>query len=51
VTEHVYQPMIEVIDYLHDNGFRTYMVTGGGQGFVREYAEEVYGVPLEQVVG
>jgi hypothetical protein len=43
--------MIEVIDYLHDKGFRTYMVTGGGQEFVRECAEEVYGVPLEQVVG
>lgn len=51
VTELVYQPMLEVMDYLRDNGFRTYIVTGGGQEFVREYAEEVYGVPPEQVVG
>jgi hypothetical protein len=51
VTELVYQPMLEVMDYLRDNGFRTYIVTGGGQEFVRVYAEEVYGVPTEQVVG
>jgi hypothetical protein len=51
VTELVYQPMLEVMDYLRDNGFRTYIVTGGGQEFVRAYAEEIYGVPPEQVVG
>jgi phosphoserine phosphatase len=50
-TELVYQPMLEVMDYLRDNGFRTYIVTGGGQEFVRVYSEEVYGVPPEQVVG
>jgi phosphoserine phosphatase len=50
-TELVYQPMLEVMDYLHANGFRTYIVTGGGQEFVRIYSEQVYGVPVEQVVG
>ena len=43
--------MLEVMDYLRANGFRTYIVTGGGQEFVRVYAETVYGVPPEQVVG
>jgi phosphoserine phosphatase len=47
----VYQPMLEVMDYLRANGFRTYIVTGGGQEFVRVYSEKVYGVPPEQVVG
>ena len=51
VTELVYQPMLEVMEYLRDNGFRTYIVTGGGQEFVRVYAEDVYGIPPEQVVG
>jgi hypothetical protein len=51
VTDLVYQPMLEVMDYLRANGFRTYIVTGGGQEFVRVYAEGVYGVPTEQVVG
>jgi phosphoserine phosphatase len=50
-TELVYQPMLEVMDYLRANGFRTYIVTGGGQEFVRVYSEQVYGVPPEQVVG
>jgi phosphoglycolate phosphatase-like HAD superfamily hydrolase len=50
-TELVYQPMLEVMDYLRANGFRTYIVTGGGQEFVRIYSEQVYGVPVEQVVG
>jgi phosphoserine phosphatase len=50
-TELVYQPMLEVMEYLRANGFRTYIVTGGGQEFVRVYSEEVYGVPVEQVVG
>ena len=50
-TELVYQPMLEVMEYLRANGFRTYIVTGGGQEFVRVYAERVYGVPVEQVVG
>jgi phosphoglycolate phosphatase-like HAD superfamily hydrolase len=50
-TELVYQPMLEVMDYLRANGFRTYIVTCGGQEFVRVYSERVYGIPPEQVVG
>jgi haloacid dehalogenase-like hydrolase len=50
-TELVYAPMLEVLKYLRANGYRTYIVTGGGQEFVRAYAEAVYGVPPEQVVG
>jgi len=50
-TALVYQPMLEVMQYLRDNGFKTYFVTGGGQGFVRVYSERVYGIPPEQVVG
>jgi len=50
-TELVYQPMLEVMDYLRANGFKTYIVTGGGQEFVRVYSERVYGIPPEQVVG
>jgi hypothetical protein len=49
VTDLVYQPMLEVMDYLRANGFRTYIVTGGGQQFVRVYAEDVYGVPTGRV--
>jgi phosphoglycolate phosphatase-like HAD superfamily hydrolase len=47
----VYQPMIEVMKYLRDNGYKTYIVTGGGQDFVRVYSQQVYGIPPEQVVG
>ena len=50
-TELIFQPMLEVMQYLRANGFRTYIVTGGGQEFVRVYSERVYGVPPEQVVG
>ena len=50
-TELVYQPMLEVLGYLRSNGYKTYIVTGGGQDFVRVYAERVYGIPPEQVVG
>jgi phosphoglycolate phosphatase-like HAD superfamily hydrolase len=50
-TELVYQPMLEVMKYLRENGYRTYIVTGGGQEFVRVLAEAVYGVPPEQVIG
>jgi phosphoglycolate phosphatase-like HAD superfamily hydrolase len=50
-TELVYQPMLEVLSYLRDNAYKTYIVTGGGQDFVRVYAEKVYGIPPEQVVG
>ena len=50
-TQLVYQPMIEVIQYLKSNGYRTYIVTGSAQDFVREYSEQVYGIPPEQVIG
>jgi phosphoglycolate phosphatase-like HAD superfamily hydrolase len=50
-TELTYQPMQEVLRYLSANGFKTYIVTGGGQDFVRVYAEQTYGIPPEQVVG
>ena len=50
-TELTYLPMIEFCKYLRANGYRTYIVTGGGQDFVRVYSEEVYGIPPEQVVG
>jgi phosphoglycolate phosphatase-like HAD superfamily hydrolase len=50
-TELIYQPMLEVLRYLRDNAYKTYIVTGGGQDFVRVYAEKVYGIPPEQVVG
>ncbi len=50
-TELTYQPMLEVMRYLRANGYKTYIVTGGGQDFVRSYAERVYGIPPEQVVG
>jgi phosphoserine phosphatase len=50
-TELTYQPMREVLQYLRDNGYKTYIVTGGGQDFVRQYSARVYGIPPEQVVG
>lgn len=50
-TELAYQPMLEVLKYLRANDYKTYIVTGGGQDFVRVYAEQVYGIPPEQVVG
>ena len=50
-TELTYLPMQEVLKYLRANGYKTYIVTGGGQDFVRVYAEQVYGIPPEQVVG
>lgn len=50
-TECVYQPMIELMQHLRNNGFKTYIVTGGGQEFVRAFAGPTYGVPPEQVVG
>lgn len=49
--ELTYLPMQEVLKYLRANGYKTYIVTGGGQDFVRVYAEQTYGVPPEQVVG
>jgi phosphoserine phosphatase len=50
-TELTYQPMLEVLRLFRDSGYKTYIVTGGGQDFVRVYAEQVYGIPPEQVVG
>jgi phosphoserine phosphatase len=50
-TEMVYQPMLEVLAYLHANGFKTFIVSGGGIEFMRPWAEQVYGIPPEQVVG
>jgi phosphoserine phosphatase len=50
-TELTYQPMQELLQYLRANGYKTYIVTGGGQDFVRVYSEQTYGIPPEQVVG
>jgi phosphoserine phosphatase len=50
-TECVYQPMLEVLAYLRANGFKTYIVSGGGVEFMRPWAEKVYGIPPEQVIG
>jgi phosphoserine phosphatase len=50
-TEMVYQPMLELIAYLQENGFKTYIVSGGGIEFIRAWSEAVYGIPPEQVIG
>ena len=50
-TELTYLPMQEVMSYLRAHGYQTYIVTGGGQDFVRVYSEQTYGIPPEQVVG
>jgi phosphoserine phosphatase len=50
-NELVYQPMVELLDYLRDNGFKTWIVSGGGIDFMRPWTEAVYGIPPEQVVG
>ena len=50
-TELVYQPMLELLDYLRANGFKTYIVSGGGIEFMRPWTEEIYGIPPEQVMG
>jgi len=50
-TEMVYQPMLEVLSYLRANGFKTFIVSGGGIEFMRPWAEKTYGIPPEQVVG
>jgi phosphoglycolate phosphatase-like HAD superfamily hydrolase len=47
----VYQPMLELLSYLRANGFKTFIVSGGGVEFLRAYAEEAYGIPPEQVIG
>lgn len=50
-TEMVYQPMIELLAYLRANGFKTFIVSGGGVEFMRPWTEKVYGIPPEQVIG
>lgn len=50
-TELVYQPMLELLEYLRGNGFKTFIVSGGGIEFMRPWVHEVYGIPPEQVVG
>ena len=50
-TQLVYQPMLEAMNYLRDNGYQTYIVTGGGQEFVRAYSEKIYGVQPQQIIG
>jgi hypothetical protein len=50
-TACVYQPMLELLAYLRANGFKSYIVTGGGVEFMRPWTKKVYGVPPEQVIG
>jgi haloacid dehalogenase-like hydrolase len=50
-TEMAYQPMLELLAYLRANGFKTFIVSGGGIEFMRPWAERVYGIPPEQIVG
>ncbi|HME81236.1 MAG TPA: HAD family hydrolase [Candidatus Eremiobacteraceae bacterium] len=50
-TDLVYLPMLEVMRYLRANGYMTYIVTGGGQDFVRAYSDRVYGIPSRQIIG
>jgi len=50
-TELVYQPMLELLSYLRANGFKTYIVSGGGVEFMRPWTERIYGIPAEQVIG
>jgi len=50
-TDMVYKPMLELLDYLRTNGFKTYIVSGGGIEFMRPWTEMVYGIPPEQVIG
>ena len=50
-NELIYQPMVELLDYLRANGFKTFIVSGGGIEFMRPWVEQAYGIPPEQVVG
>jgi phosphoglycolate phosphatase-like HAD superfamily hydrolase len=50
-TELVYQPQLELLDYLRKNGFRTFIVSGGGVAFMRPVTQEIYGIPPEKVIG
>ena len=51
LTEMVYQPMLELLAYLRANGFKTFIVSGGGIEFMRPWTEKIYGIPPEQVIG
>ena len=51
ITQMVYQPMLELLAYLRANGFKTFIVSGGGVEFMRPWAEGIYGIPPEQVIG
>ena len=50
-TDLVYQPMLELLTYLRANGFKTFIVSGGGIEFMRPWTERIYGIPPEQIVG
>lgn len=50
-TDMVFQPMLEVLDYLQDNGFKNFIVSGGGNAFMRAWATEVYNIPSERIIG
>lgn len=47
----IYQPMVELMDYLRDNGFQTWIVSGGGADFMRPWADDAYGIPPQQIIG
>jgi hypothetical protein len=51
LTECVYQPMLELLSYLRESGFKTFIVSGGGVEFLRSFSQKVYGIPPEQVIG
>ena len=51
IAQCVYQPQLELLEFLRANGFKTFIVSGGGVDFMRPFAEEVYGIPPEQVIG
>jgi phosphoglycolate phosphatase-like HAD superfamily hydrolase len=50
-TQCVFRPQLELMDYLRDNGFKTFIVSGGGVDFIRTFAEDVYGIPSDQIIG
>lgn len=50
-SQNTYQPQVELLDYLRKNGFKTFIVSGGGIGLMRAFAEDAYGIPAEQVIG
>jgi phosphoglycolate phosphatase-like HAD superfamily hydrolase len=51
LTQMVYQPMLELLDYLHQHQFKVFIVSGGGIDFIRAFSEEIYGIPKENVIG